>query len=192
MRGLGTLPNGDPVSFPRNGNKGPQDNAQAGKESPTVPATVPTGHAHTPGGGKGALWGAVHGGTKWLQQSPCKGGGGGNRDRNQTHGHGHRQPWALRPSDGSQGHCHAWPRPGLAVVSFGKKRWDERTVADESWDLPAKSHPALETILKSKGQQAHKWTTSHWRVPRGDGCGAPALRSSPLGHPAHCYHLTFH
>lgn len=29
------MPNGDPVSLPRNGNKRPQDNAQAGKESPT-------------------------------------------------------------------------------------------------------------------------------------------------------------
>lgn len=46
-------------------------------------------------GRKGGAVGAVHGGTTWLQQSPCKGGGGGNKNRNQTHENGHTQPWAL-------------------------------------------------------------------------------------------------
>lgn len=193
MRGLGILPNGDPVSFPRNGNKRPQDNAQAGKESPTnrpYQQRCPQGTITPLGAGRGR-WGCSPRRDKWLQQSPCRGGGGGNRNRNQTHGNGHTQPQALRPSDGSQGHGHSWPRPGLgspcsrglAEVSFGKKRWNERMVADESWDLPTKSHPALETILKSKGQQAHKWTPSHRRVPRGDACGGPGGRAQPCGPP---------
>lgn len=85
---------------------------------------------------------------------------------------------------------------GRAEVSFGKKRWDERMVADESWDLSAKPHPALETVLKSQGQQAHRPTgVSPEEMPVGAQVGPrlenPALGSSPLGHPAHCYHLTF-
>lgn len=181
------MPNGDPVSFPRNGNKRPQDNTQAGKER------CPQGTLTLLGAGRGAE-GCSPLRDKMAPAKPLqRGWGWEHRQKSDTQRNGHTQPPAL-------GHCHAWLRPGLgspcarglAAVSFGKKRWDERTVADESWDLPAKSHPALETILKSKGQQAQRVDIAPLASPQRRRPWGPSPAALPAGAPRSLLPSPFH
>lgn len=70
-------------------------------------------------------------------------------DGTQTHEKGHTQPRALWPSDSSEGTAVTGEGGGQARPSLPPGRaeclreegTDGRVVADESWDLSAKSHP---------------------------------------------------
>lgn len=69
-----------------------------------------------------------------------------------------------------QRHGQLRPRPGLSISwgllrSCGKKIWVEHKMVDESWDLLAKPHPALETILKSGEGTAGRRMNGDYPLP---------------------------
>lgn len=68
-------------------------------------------------------------------------------------------------------HGQLRPRPGLSVYLLGlaevfwEENMGEHKMVDESWDLLAKPHPALETILKSGEGTAGRRMNGDYPLP---------------------------